>query len=61
VIEGTPAYWRLVFEYPPFNIKHDGRARVTAHISFDDPNSPLNAASRESIEVRALVFWLADQ
>jgi hypothetical protein len=35
----------------------DGRARFTAHTSFDDPNSPLNAAARESIEVRALVFW----
>jgi hypothetical protein len=35
----------------------DGRARFTAHTSFEDPNSPLNAAPRESIEVRALVFW----
>src|SRR5580692_10664938 len=35
----------------------DGRARFTAHTSFDDPNSPPNAAPRESIEVRALVFW----
>jgi hypothetical protein len=39
----------------------DGRARFTAHTSFDDPNSPPNAAARESIEVRALVFWRADQ
>jgi hypothetical protein len=39
----------------------DGRARFTAHTSFDDPNSPPNAAPRESIEVRALVFWPADQ
>jgi hypothetical protein len=60
VIEETPAYWRVVFEYPSFNIKDDGRARFTAH-SFDDPNSPPNAAARESIEVRALVFWPADQ
>jgi hypothetical protein len=35
----------------------DGRARFTAHTSFEDPNSPPNAAPRESIEVRALVFW----
>jgi hypothetical protein len=35
----------------------DGRARFTAHTSFDDPSSPPNAAPRESIEVRALVFW----
>jgi hypothetical protein len=35
----------------------DGRARFSAHTSFDDPNSPINAAPRESIEARALVFW----
>lgn len=35
----------------------DGRARFTAHTSFEDPSSPPNAAPRESIEVRALVFW----
>src|SRR6202040_520377 len=39
----------------------DGRARFTAHTSFEDPSSPPNAAPRESIEVRALVFWPADQ
>jgi hypothetical protein len=43
-----------------FDSKDDGRARFTAHTSFDDPNSPPNAAPRESIEVRALVFWPAD-
>jgi len=36
---------------------NDGRARFTAHTSFEDPSSPPNAAPRESIEVRALVFW----
>jgi hypothetical protein len=40
-----------------YDSKDDGRARFTAHTSFDDPNSPPNAAPRESIEVRALVFW----
>jgi hypothetical protein len=44
-----------------YDSKDDGRARFTAHTSFDDPNSPPNAAPRESIEVRALVFWPADQ
>jgi hypothetical protein len=39
-----------------YDSKDDGRARFTAHTSFDDPNSPPNAAPRESIEVRALVF-----
>ncbi|HTT74761.1 MAG TPA: CmcJ/NvfI family oxidoreductase [Candidatus Binataceae bacterium] len=43
-----------------YDSKDDGRARFTAHTSFDDPNSPPNAAPRESIEVRALVFWPAD-
>jgi hypothetical protein len=40
-----------------YDSKVDGRARFTAHTSFDDPNSPPEAAARESIEVRALVFW----
>jgi hypothetical protein len=40
-----------------YDSKDDGRARFTAHTSFDDPNSPPNAAPRESIEVRTLVFW----
>jgi hypothetical protein len=44
-----------------YDSKDDGRARFTAHTSFDDPSSPPNAAPRESIEVRALVFWPADQ
>ena len=40
-----------------YDSEDDGRARFTAHTSFEDPNSPPNAAPRESIEVRALVFW----
>jgi hypothetical protein len=40
-----------------YDSRDDGRARFTAHTSFEDPNSPSNAAPRESIEVRALVFW----
>jgi hypothetical protein len=40
-----------------YDSKDDGRARFTAHTSFDDPNSPPNATPRESIEVRALIFW----
>ena len=35
----------------------DGRARFTAHTSFEDPTSPPNAAPRESIEVRSLIFF----
>src|SRR5580698_1479026 len=40
-----------------YDSKEDGRARFTAHTSFEDPSSPASAAPRESIEVRALVFW----
>ena len=34
-----------------------GRARFTAHTAFDDPTSPPDAAPRESIEIRAFVFF----
>jgi hypothetical protein len=40
-----------------YDSRDDGRARFTAHTAFEDPNSPPNAAPRESIEARALVFW----
>ena len=40
-----------------YDSKEDGRARFTAHTAFEDPSSPPDAAPRESIEVRALVFW----
>src|SRR5258708_24529670 len=43
-----------------YDSNDDGRARFTAHTSFDDPSSPPNAAPRESIEVRALVFWASE-
>lgn len=39
----------------------DGRARFTAHSAFDDPSSPPDAPARESIEVRALVFFAPEQ
>jgi hypothetical protein len=40
-----------------FDSLNDGRARLTAHSAFDDPTSPPDARPRESIEVRALVFF----
>jgi len=40
-----------------YDSQEDGRARFTAHTSFDDPTSGPGAPARESIEVRALVFW----
>jgi hypothetical protein len=43
-----------------YDSKEDGRARFTAHSALDDPTSLPDPAPRESIEVRALVFWPAD-
>src|SRR5262245_50299052 len=40
-----------------YDSKEDGRARFTGHTAFEDPTSPPDAAPRESIEVRALVFF----
>ena len=40
----------------------DGRhSRFTAHSAFEDPTSPPNAAPRESIEVRTLVFFPSEK
>ena len=35
----------------------DGRARLSFHTSFENPLAPADAPPRESIEVRALVFY----
>lgn len=40
-----------------FDSISDGRARFTAHTAFDDPNTLPDAPPRESIELRALVFY----
>ena len=47
----------LVFKV--FDSKKDG-ARFTAHTAFVDPNTPPDAPARESIEMRALVFFDAE-
>jgi hypothetical protein len=39
-----------------YNSKTDGRARFAPHSAFADPSTPADAAPRESIEVRTLVF-----
>ena len=36
------------------------RARFTAHTAFDDPTSPPDPPPRESIEVRPLAFFAAE-
>jgi len=40
-----------------FDSARDGRARFTAHTAFEDPNTPVDAVARESIEVRTLAFF----
>ncbi|EHK23750.1 uncharacterized protein TRIVIDRAFT_55809 [Trichoderma virens Gv29-8] len=44
-----------------FDSKTDGRARRVPHTAFSDSSSPSNAPTRESIEVRALVFHPDDR
>jgi hypothetical protein len=43
-----------------YDSAEDGRARFTAHTSFEDPTSPADVAPRESIEVRSLIFFAPD-
>ena len=43
--------------FKTFDSETDGRARFTFHSSFEDPDAPADAAPRESIETRCLVFF----
>jgi hypothetical protein len=40
-----------------YDSEKDGRARFTAHTSFEDPASPADAPPRQSIEMRAFAFF----
>jgi hypothetical protein len=40
-----------------YDSAEDGRARFTAHTGIEDPTSPPDAAPRESIEARTLLFF----
>ncbi len=40
-----------------FDSATDGRARFSVHTAFEDPSAPADAAPRESIETRALLFF----
>ncbi len=40
-----------------FDSARDGRARISVHTAFDDPSTPADAPPRESIEVRAFLFF----
>ena len=44
-----------------YDSMEDGRARFTAHSSFEDPTTPLDAPARESIEARMLVFFAPEE
>jgi hypothetical protein len=39
-----------------YDSKTDGRARFAPHTAFTDPETPVDAAPRKRIEIRALVF-----
>ncbi len=43
--------------FKTFDSETDGRARFTVHSSFADPDAPVDAPPRESIETRCLVFF----
>jgi hypothetical protein len=45
----------LVFKV--YDSEKDGRARFTAHTSFDDPTTPPDAPPRQSIEARTFAFF----
>jgi hypothetical protein len=45
----------LVFKV--YDSAKDGRARFTAHSSFNDPGTPAGAPPRQSIEARTLAFF----
>ncbi|HXZ00743.1 MAG TPA: CmcJ/NvfI family oxidoreductase [Stellaceae bacterium] len=40
-----------------FDSARDGRARISVHTAFADPATPSDAPARESIEVRAFLFF----
>ena len=43
--------------FKTFDSETDGRSRFTIHSSFEDPNAPVDAPPRESIETRCLLFF----
>ena len=45
------------YVFKVFDSIKDGRARWTAHTSFEDPTTPAHARPRESIEIRTMAFF----
>jgi len=46
-----------VMTFKCYDSLRDGRARFTAHGSFEDPSTPPSAPPRESIEIRTFAFF----
>jgi hypothetical protein len=40
-----------------YDSETDGRARFVGHSAFEDPSSPQNAPTRESVEIRTIAFF----
>ena len=40
-----------------YDSETDGRARFMGHTAFEDPNTPADALTRQSIELRAMAFF----
>jgi len=40
-----------------YDSETDGRARFMGHSAFEDPNTPVDAPLRQSIELRAMAFF----
>lgn len=46
-----------VLLFKNYDTRTDGTARYALHSAFEDPDTPANAAPRETIETRAFVFY----
>ncbi len=46
-----------VLMFKNYDTLRDGTARYSLHSAFEDPDTPANAAARETIETRAFVFY----
>jgi hypothetical protein len=66
LVEHNPAHRWLYFPrmrrdealvFKVYDSETDGRARWSAHTSFDDPRTRADAPPRESIEIRAFAFF----
>jgi hypothetical protein len=40
-----------------YDSEMDGRARFVGHTAFEDPTTKLDAAVRESVEIRTIAFF----